>query len=1477
LFLFVNGCAYIQSNHYPYPQAKIKETFYRSLASSSHPYSKLSLSDQIKSVLNAVIPIIKKDKEYLPLTKIEKKLPELKSVLNEQMHQLFISKVGFLKEVKENILYLNSIETLNSSQEAQKRIEEIQDSDLLKNQGLYLDALGAVSYLYILVAHMEEEATKGSIYSKDWSVLDGLALVTHSSLTDIAVNLSLTGENSKTLTPAQHVTPSVLHQFSESGANGLLRLFGSNGDKELKKHLSGALSYYKEIDSSLSEVVSKINYEQSFFIPNLKAIHVGQEEKFILEYKVLDAPKTKIQLAKLNQFLGVRELMVNSWGIERLTQKYNVSLKDCAKGALNFKFSNKNKSSSNSQYMQDLWRADFYFNNLRDIYEKGIAVASKKTLGSLLEIDESLSPNENTDGNYTHILASTILDIENVPEKLKEFLSMGYGYVYDEKMSYGDIVDELAYDEYHITAKRGESRYLAFFLTKKYFQTFNYYDEISPESIASFIVLNTYSARKQGLIDFYIKHFSMGLPIPDKDLEEIERYFSAKLDFFAMHWTKVMYKEVLKEITPSFKSLAKKTKSSKLNNIHEFVNYHYVIDSLKVINASDNKEKIESENVPMSSVSLLDTVIKKTLLSNFSNKGDYDFYSSITEDDRISKKYSDLIKAVSDDYKKFFDYLKTDPKKQESLTEEDKEAEVWKSFIRVFAKEFEQNPTEDTDYYRYMSLIGNQVEKIDNTYVDLPTNHFDFELVQEPAVQAECSQDILGMDDECKEEPVQPKFKVNILPKKYKSPYDYKFVLYRILKVFDLDSTVMKQGKSALFNMERSTLRKWDTQLILAKDWIEQLENLEPFLKTRFEEKYTVTVRKNISGDPKRPDYMNVKEVKTKELKFSDLLVEDVHGKEGFSKNHVKELLNKTINLASVPLNKGELLKNFCEADYRDYKDHDGGNKDFKVLYNATKHIRKKLVAKYPELTDKEDDLEYGVNTWRYVYREAQMWIGFGFLFAIIVGSIFFPGTLALLQVFSFALSLELFFLGMDLYDINYALNTVPQKMNFQKRLLDGHFLRKSKFRHPREVYSLESYENLDAVQQEYNTEVKFIAAFSPLTIGGFKYVGRAAKIKLARGHIEFLAKTLDIGEVAELQKRLLKERAKNTRIQNLKDDLKILFTATSNKTVLPVGEEVIENAVYLAVKKGLNKVDVKLIAKEFDVSKIEKEHQSFYLLLHEVNRRLDVNIAKASKRRNLKLGLNLRQTQNIDPQKLVKLGKKISKELRRSDLDQADLKILDELAETLDSLSQLTKSKRKELGKANPYKIGANYSEDYMKDFKKYVEYLDKLEAKYYASAPSKKLAKSFKKYEHIFSGNLFEKVTALAEAKKVSFNFIDRISKGSFQGKSLDEVYSLWMKELDNLEGTSKAAVEEIFTKRSLKENALDMLLTIKIKRPMTSIINQLFSDIDKAMMIKEDIVSAAVQGQARSNKGKGKRKISKNVINFLKRKLGFLQTTR
>ena len=126
--------------------------------------------------------------------------------------------------------------------------------------------------------------------------------------------------------PARHLTESYaeIEDFAQlkselskvkTYASTIISQLGTQQVAEFQDYASSTI-----YDRGLSDMASHLQSELStnvrnYYKTDLVQFFVGMEERYFMEYTTLNDPKTRIEYARLLQFLAVRENLVNTWAI----------------------------------------------------------------------------------------------------------------------------------------------------------------------------------------------------------------------------------------------------------------------------------------------------------------------------------------------------------------------------------------------------------------------------------------------------------------------------------------------------------------------------------------------------------------------------------------------------------------------------------------------------------------------------------------------------------------------------------------------------------------------------------------------------------------------------------------------------------------------------------------------------------------------------------------------------------------------------------------------------------------------------------------------------------------------------------------------------------------------------------------------------------------------------------------------------------
>jgi hypothetical protein len=248
----------------------------------------------------------------------------------------------------------------------------------------------------------------------------------------------------KHLTYSQYVSPDLLKTWGLSPVYEKL----SKDFNLIKKNVDPGSPNSEKVLNQLTEANAK-----KYYYADLVQMSLSGEEKAMIEYLVLSAPRNANEYARLIQFTAVRENLINIWATRRLSSANSGSLtvNQCVPGALSLQPGHGNLYGGD--YTTDLWRADFYRNVVLESIIKAAEPIKKMSLGLVATNNGSLEAQK----SFYNDLVFDVYTAKDRPEQIKKFAAANVGWDYQEDLAeYRDFLNQddfsrfiMAYEEDH--------------------------------------------------------------------------------------------------------------------------------------------------------------------------------------------------------------------------------------------------------------------------------------------------------------------------------------------------------------------------------------------------------------------------------------------------------------------------------------------------------------------------------------------------------------------------------------------------------------------------------------------------------------------------------------------------------------------------------------------------------------------------------------------------------------------------------------------------------------------------------------------------------------------------------------------------------------------------------------------------------------------------------------------------------------------
>ncbi len=1463
IFLLI-GCAVYESKLPPNIFTSLNYNI-RSLASGDgEAFLALSkTSHKIEHIENILTPLVSLDgkgvsfsKEASPITvsdfykngKLDldsNKLNLHNLRLRELIKKMFIIKYEILW-LSVDFVKRNKYEGFQTKEDSRKEREEIKNSYLVKLHTNYFKQLGALYYYYTLIAHLNEELNKGSLFKFDYKVLEGLDLVTHELVGKQFKNTDGLNINRLTLPVYKN------NESLKANDAQLETIFGKDGFKLLKNHYSSFKRYYVSFggDNTLSEQIDgkgvctdksdicgeyidqNILLSNHYYFSDLLQFGVSNTTKLMMEYLVLKKPVSKIQFAKLNQFLAIREGLLNSWGIARLTKEpQDLACEKCGNGFLNFR--SDKKTLNTSSYVKNIWKSDFYVNQFQAATEKARNLINGQYIGQELKANTKEENKLSALETYHLFLEDLVINLnDDMPEKLQEILSnpqykeirsaenprIALAANFSSDLLFHEIDKFTKYDQMsHQIKVYGDENlsldYLVNILSLKYF---------SDQKKAFLKTLLDRFVYSLDFVEKYDEDFFDG-EITQKDFRKVRRFLSEKIDGFAVPWQRHQRERLRSELKGFFKNKFKNNYNQKLDTLYAFLNSENITNSLNIIEYFKNHEEDLAKNkwpLPFTTPSLP----QEFLIRDLQFEKDYPsrmIGSSLikgknTRGSKILKELNEeLLKISSNDA-----YLAEGISKSYEGYDDFKVSEhYWNALKSAFLKLRKKYPFSKEKFEKRLYKSKQEIIFADRA---IPQEILELEKVLE-----ECKS-----YEECKPtyevEKVESPTTIESFFEKMNKESDG-FALYYFASKFNF----LSFSENAPNPFHESSHHK----KIVASLYIDNMIKLEPFFKSRFERTKTVskTYRSSDPMDIKTGRGRATYQSKEKyELGFFDLIAQTIaKTQKPIEKNKLKEILDEVI-VSSKLEERSEFNQDFCLADFYNFE----RDPHFKSIYYKTKHIREMIVSSNQSMSEASKYMDKKIDSFRYWMRYWGMRIGFAFIGILILsgfgtavgwaglGSLM--GTLMHPVIFGVT---SVFFLSLTIYELSYPTFLEPQ-LDIQRALVASQNLRNTKNLKFEEIINIDTFERIDKEYKEAISDMKFAAVFAIMDISAFKYLFKSIRLRLKIPQYQHLKKVSSDPDLLRFIKVEEAKRAQMSKMARFTDDLKSVLRL-SPQAKIPVNPNRLSELTFDSVKYAIknSKIDYKNFSRFNHLSQ-EQKNMVHYLL--EVTQEIDAKLVK-----DMNNYIRFGRDGAGRLKSIVKDGKRFNEFLKTQKLDDIDKVFIEELAKTLNKVESI-KVKAKDIkGFSNKDGTYKSFSDDYIEVIRKYYDQLEVFaEGKDAISEAALK----------VLSKSKIEQLEKLRDFKKSQFAIIDRITSGKF--KSSDEAFSFWREELRKYGKSTEDIVEKLTLRRNAGEFIFEMAFESRWKSLLKAFrqtpdtfLGSIYDDLTHVRDIQETLKSSLV----------------------------------
>lgn len=1417
---------------------------------ASEPYSVSDIMEQVKKASKAsdescVSEEVCDDNQFSPTPTIN----ELRINLNRLIQQAFIVKYEILWLVKNKIKKL-SLDEFSGYYDEDNGVSATDAFDsnnfLVKMQKQYLGILSGIHYLYLLVAHVQDEESPGKVYDFDFSVLQGLNLIT--SKYYIASLQSSSGQNLKRITPPSYSSNIDKKLFTNLDPNlkkEIDKTFSRKGDKVLSQHFNEYKNFYIGLDGEYANRISSIKLTTDDYIPNLVSHSIGDEEKYLLEYLVLKKPKNQRQFAKLTQFLGTREIMVNGWAVQRLLggQK-NEKVNDCVKGCLSFKGTGARKGTKDISYNRSLWRNDFYLNRLNKIsdrlqnliYKQSFLGNSKEILEEGRKISEETSQNDAA-VKYQAMILNLILDYENigsVPKKLKNIIESNFS---DYRISDDPALDFSSFYpiEDSLTSEVNTLNLESVNFMKSVFSE----DNLSPKSISSLYSLEAYSMRKKSLVHYFLSVFTDPLFLEERYSDdydfEITRKDRSKIESFLEQYVEkvlgedylnITYKKIYSIVNEFYDDLYKDNYNQKLDNLHLFltenVKKSFLLEQYFNQNNRSRKQRRsllngesldsvpESMKLPLTQYTNIGTVI----LQNY-------FY---VESPKLKKIFSQLFKTskgiqiLQDLNLLIFNKYSNDSFfKKISFENFDQinEFEVSDNLWRIFKESIiELNKKYPYSVKKYNFVLENSKYGNITEYED--------DVVKPIDACSSVSECVSSMGNSSAGKPEEA-------PELFKH-YDSGFIVHYIADIFNfLDFNMNKKNQFVHYP---------PVQEVLSSIYLKSLVENEPFFKSRVfipkRDRQSLASKALAERAGREPP-----ESTFKKRVLIDLLKEKIlRSKTVPSKDQLKTYLDQVITSSKV-LSNDKNLQMFCKADFNDYDKSSG---DFKEVFLKTKNIREVIIEGDSKFLKKIDnDLRWNITPIRYGYEKTMgymVWILVGLFLAISLSALPFTAALGagILSVFQSSLflgSTGIIFLMVGIYEINYGVSELLPLNSIQERILAAQGLKSTANFKVKKNISIDTYER---IKKENNT-AKFDMVMAGLFIVPDFMVGKllVKRVLIQAGHrmksfIKLVSSSDDIKKMISAEQLKYKNMSLFRKtVKNTYNSLKL-----GHKTSLNMTADQVKDITFDTMRRSVRESKISYVEAK-SLSHLSRDLKNMAHFIMDITKRSDLELVKM-------IGKGWIPWSKTKIGKVVKNGDELVEMLRAEDLTPETVKLLDQLTESLRRMEGMYIPSKEQV-KLSKFGSINMLNGDQGKVVSNYFKTLDKIALANPSNLYSDRLGIFYQgKFNKLRSMKL-KHFNGLVDVKKKQLKIYDDLLSGKY--KNSDEAFDDWMKVVNTSGRDIKNIVNDLIVKRKPIEYVFEMFFESRwgslgkyLKITPDSFLKSVYEDISKVIDIHENI---------------------------------------
>ncbi len=1444
--------------------------------------------DRLNIIENELLPLISTTDKFLfqktsfPISVtdyLEKKESPAKLMghLSDIIQKMYLVKSQILWLVQDKMKKVGIVNYvgLNVDEKAKKAFGTAKESTLTKLQEQYLQVLPGVYYLYGLVAHLYDEKDHKVFKNQfGFQALEGLNLITNKYFSKFLSNK--TGLNMKRLTLPQNTQSLFAINDSNFQVNVLkyLEHFQGFPNKQIKEHFNTYSTYYQKFAGTngtyANAIKETVKFDFTQDLPDMVSYSMGPEDKFLVEYLALKKPKDERQLAKINQFLAIREMMVNSWAIQRMTKRDQAEkINDCGDGLLAYKLWNDEKSTYAVDYLHTLWNQDLYLNTLDDFFNQIRSLLYSDSL-----IATGIHDGELNDSDFEKMLDKGVMEYQQflvtlirnpeklgkLPRKLKEILSDPF-FQEDLKGAKNPIS---AIADFFSTEDAVELEQKELKINKIDFINAVYSeDDLSGGRISAVLAMDAYSVRKRNLLKYFLGIFVGALEtvkkypeedrefyITKKDLLEIETYFEKLIDKnWGSQWVEDMTAKIDEKLHPLLDNITQNNYDKKFQSLQNFLtknikhailltDYFKKNPRGKAKGAQRNKFP-SNYSLPVTSPMLIQSIIIKDQIfckhgackriDDLLFNNQYFAQELMSElSEKLQEKFrnsSKIIKMLNEDLSLAQEFEMTD--------------EIWKILTSVLLdmkKEHELSAQEYQDVvFKYGDdhLFRNKIYQDNTRVAKLPIDPKLLKdgLSKEGLESENCS--ALVENDECRDLESSDEQVVQMSgehdSKKENETSDYNIHDKRILtKNFQLHHIAKKLGFSDFDPKKGNQLIKSARiQELLAIIYIDKLLEIEPFFSTVIEEK-----TKEWGGNSKHTVIRDITFLK----KFSKIVIGT---KEIPGTSELKEIFATVVKDASY-LGDNKEIKSFCHAKYSEY----GTDDNFDKLFTKTKNIRERIIAQNPEINSANEEMRWKIEKVRVIYEKSMLYIGGGMIVMMIafggLAAIGFPFFSTIFTNLLFIKFTSYFFLGVMVYELGYGLLYLPPQLDMQRSIVSAHNLKTTKNMSLEHIYSIDTFDRIKKEWGQAKFDMWFAAIFAVTDLAALKLVYRQKMLAKA---IPQDAHLLKVTRSERVRQNI---RQNNEYYESLSRWKKQWYNIRKeyrwgNKTARKMTEKEIANITYDTLRHSVENSDVPykgLKKSQFPgLENVDYRIKNFLHLVLEINKKMEVrflnsikgkwgifskgDLKKQLKKANQAIDNISSAVQKANPEKIAEMKAAIKK------LD--DLKVPEKFEIT-----------EREIGPATH-----QFIDEYLESMTDFFDVMYKNEKILPKSYTNKTITKSYKEFSEMAGLRVFS-----SESTEYAIGIIKKNPEdiGKYFDEWMETVVNKSRKKVDGSDIDVKKIVDEVVTSRTPAEFIFEMFLetswdAAKIKyakRKPDSFLASIFDEVRSVREIKETVTS-------------------------------------